>query len=70
MAKRIYCVTSNEGDSDLAMLVRASTPSQALAFAARRTYATRVASQDDIVKAMRLGEPVHEHGEDKTDALD
>lgn len=61
-ASRIYTVAHN--DTGNAYLVRAASQAQALAHVARSQYSTRVATQDDIVDAMRAGVAVEDAGKE------
>jgi hypothetical protein len=57
--KRIYLVTNNGN----IWLVRAFTQHAALSFAAKQTFKVKVASQDDLVDAVKHGHLVIETGE-------
>ncbi len=56
MATRIYKVTYNNN----AVLVRASTRSQAVSHVAGKEMAVAVATQDDIVNALQAGAKVED----------
>jgi len=63
----IYLVTNTEGTN---RLVRATVASQAITHAAKQSFTARVASQDDIVKAMEQGIRVETYGESAQPSLD
>lgn len=52
MARNVYVV---EADGLPARLIEASQSTQALAYAARTTYAVRKASQQDLIKLLPAG---------------
>jgi hypothetical protein len=54
MSQRIYLVGSND-PSIPSRLVKATTPSQAIAYVAKQILNVKVASQDDLVNALTQG---------------
>lgn len=54
---RIYYIKDR---SDFVSLVRATSPSAARSYMAREEFSVRVATQDDIVLAIKDGAPVQE----------
>ncbi len=58
MTTRIYTVSDGNNDR----LVRASSRAQAISHVARSVYASRVATQDDIVGHLQAGGKVEEAG--------
>ena len=57
MSQRIYLVGSND-PSIKNRLVKASAPSQAIAYVAKQILSVKVASQDDLVNALTQGATV------------
>jgi hypothetical protein len=57
MSQRIYLVGSND-PSISNRLVKANTPSQAIAHVAKQLLSVKVASQDDLVNALTKGATV------------
>lgn len=56
--QRIYLVTTNDGHE---RLVKATQRSQALSHVANSLFTVRVASQDDLVKALTAGTAVEQY---------
>jgi hypothetical protein len=59
-AQRIYIVTTSDGST---RLVKASLRQQALSHVANTLFTVRVASQDDLVKALTSGATVENYKE-------
>ena len=59
-ATRIYLVSSTDGAK---RLVTASVASQAITHVAKSAFSVRVASQDDLVRALGSGVKVETYGE-------
>lgn len=57
MARNVYVV---EADGHATRLIEASQSTQALAYAARTTYAVRKASQHDLIRLLPAGVKVEE----------
>lgn len=57
-SQRIYLVTTNEGKK---RLVKATQRQQALSHVANSLFTVRVASQDDLVKALTSGTEVENY---------
>lgn len=62
---RIYAVF-NSGDVEAQALIRASTRAQAIAHYSRRNLVVQVASQDDLVDAVKAGIDVEVAGGEGT----
>ena len=62
--KRIYVVEEVSGER---FLVRASNKAQAVRYVVRNTYLSHVATQDEIVVLVALGQPVEDAVETEDD---
>lgn len=67
MALNVYVVTA-EGRAD--RLIEAATVTQAVAYAARTTFAAHKASQQDLIRLLPAGTPVERMKDAQGDLLD
>ncbi len=55
MTKRIYTVIDLQNPSEPVRLINAATPASAIGHASRNRFAAKVATQADLVKAVKAG---------------
>lgn len=64
MTKRIYTVTDLQNPSEPVRLISAATPASAIGHASRNRFAAKVATQADLVKAVKAGIEVENSDEE------